>query len=139
MKSIYFTGILILTFTMSFAQFNYGVKGGLNLSNLHSNRSGNADEWKPAVHAGAWMSFDVTKRFTIINDLLYSDKGFRNSWNKAYFSYISFLTNIRYNVIRKLSVEAGGGPSYLASSYVKSDGAYNSKLNRWTCAKKVNF
>src|SRR3990170_1274222 len=64
MKRIYFTGVLLLTFTMSFAQFNYGVKGGVNLSNLHSNRFGNADEWKPAVHAGAWLSFDVTKRFT---------------------------------------------------------------------------
>jgi hypothetical protein len=124
MKSIYFTGVLILTFTMSFAQLNFGVKGGLNLSNLHRNESGNADEWKPGVHAGPWMSYDFTKRFTIINDLLYSEKGFSSGEFKAYFSYISFLTNIRYNLIRKFSVEVGGGPSRLVSSYVKNNGRH---------------
>jgi hypothetical protein len=128
MKHIYFTGVILLTFTSSFAQFNYGVKGGLNLSNLRFRND--IGEWKPAVHAGAWVSYDIIKRLTIANDLLYSEKGFSSSGGyKAHFSYISFLTNIRYNAIRKLSVEVGGGPGYLVSSYVKSDG--NNPENRW--------
>src|SRR5688572_27823618 len=117
MKRICLTAILIFTFTMSFAQFNYGLKGGLNLSNLHRNKFGNAGDWKPAVHVGGWMSYDVTKRFIIISDLLYSEKGFSADWFKARFSYISFITNFRYTVLRKLSAEAGGGASYLVSSH----------------------
>ncbi len=137
MKRIYSTAVLIFTCTMSFAQFHYGVKAGLNLSNLHIKGSGNADEWKPAVHAGMWFSYEFTKRLTLANDLLYSEKGYRTHSYKTRFYYISFPTTIRYNLFRKFSVEIGGGPSYLVLSRDNesdSETRWNNKIDWGLCA-----
>ncbi len=68
----------ILTFTSAKAQdFNFGVKGGLNISNLHSSNTpvDEITESRTGFHAGAFGELRFSELFALQLEALYSQQG----------------------------------------------------------------
>jgi hypothetical protein len=69
-----FAGILILHSGVVYAQPSFGIKGGLNLSNL-SIEDASDKNMITGLHAGVFLNLPVTKVFSIQPELLFSQKG----------------------------------------------------------------
>ncbi|MEQ8547142.1 MAG: porin family protein [Cyclobacteriaceae bacterium] len=91
MKNILKLLIVLIGFTMtteSYAQ-TFGVKAGLNLSNLlveDDNETYSDDyEMNPGFHVGATAEFRITQLFSFETGLLFSTKGFKISGEESIF------------------------------------------------------
>lgn len=75
MKKILLLGVVLFLVKATFAQrgVNFGLKGGLNFSNLKDD-SRNTDS-RTLWHAGALAHIHVSKRFAIQPELVYSAQG----------------------------------------------------------------
>jgi len=80
---------LLLFGTGSFAQ-NFGLKAGLNLSNLLVKDENDvlSDDFKmnPGIHIGPTVEFPISKIFSFESGLLLSTKGFKVSEKEGYMS-----------------------------------------------------
>ena len=86
--------ILVLVFaitTESYSQkFGIGIKGGLNLSNLHNNDDRGADystvdyKIKPGFHIGATVEIPIYKVLSLETGLLMSSQGYRSTYTDIF-------------------------------------------------------
>ena len=75
MKKIFFAGILGLLFaSASFAQPKIGITAGLNASNIVGGE-GSDTKYKAGFQAGLVADFGITENFSIIPELLFSQRG----------------------------------------------------------------
>lgn len=123
--------ISALTITISYAQTskkkgNWGIKSGLNISNLRTD--GNSDyDWKTGLVFGAYFKMPAGNNFAIQPEFLYSSlgghfqtlNGAKNKYRLNYFS-IPVLANI--NVAKKLSVVAGPEVDFLIQGKTVTNG-----------------
>lgn len=75
MKKIYFTILAIFIVSQSWAQFNFGLKGGLNMNSFNTSKAGfiaDASSYSPV--GGLFFKFKAG-HFTIEPELLFSQKG----------------------------------------------------------------
>jgi hypothetical protein len=82
MKKVFIYAHLMLLFlitTQTFAQIKFGVKAGLNLSNMLAKDNDQTYsenfKMKPGFHAGATVEFPIVKRFSFETGLLFATKG----------------------------------------------------------------
>jgi opacity protein-like surface antigen len=82
--------VVIITFSMTtelFAQ-NFGIKGGLNFSNIllkdDDDTYSNDFKMKPGFHVGATAEFPLTKMISFETGLLLSTKGYKTSEEETY-------------------------------------------------------
>ena len=61
--------------TMSFAQVQFGLKGGLNLAELDDEVAPNQTEMRTAYHFGALAHIHINNRFAIQPEVVYSAQG----------------------------------------------------------------
>src|SRR3546814_9217031 len=97
-----------------FAQVNYGVKAGVNLSNM--SLSEDVDGWDPGMltgfNAGVFVNTEVAENFSIQPELLYSTAGSviaeegDDSW-KQKLRYLSLPVLARYKLVAGLRLEVG--------------------------------
>lgn len=121
-------GLVAMSFT-SFAQLQFGVKAGLNYSNLNFNDDQEMDQnAKLGSQFGLFADYKLADKISIRPELLFSGKG--NSIDntvealgqkietslKAKLSYIELPINIAYNVTDAISVYGGLSASYLMSA-----------------------
>ncbi len=71
-KTFVISMLLLLSFSFAFAQGNYGVRGGLNLSNFDGD--GKQDN-KIGFHAGFMMEYKVHPFIVVQPELLYTQRG----------------------------------------------------------------
>jgi len=75
MKKIFLTGILSILFVgFSFAQTKIGVTAGLNVSSYSGDVS-DAVNFKAGFQAGLVMDLGISKSFSVIPELLFSQRG----------------------------------------------------------------
>jgi opacity protein-like surface antigen len=74
MKKIFMIIVCASTFVVAKAQVSYGIKGGLNLSNIIGSDAEGAKA-KIGFHAGAFSEIPVTDKFSIQPELVYSAQG----------------------------------------------------------------
>lgn len=79
-KTFVISMLLLLGITFAFAQGNYGVRAGLNLSNLDGNRK--ADN-KIGFHAGFMMDYKLHPFIIIQPELLYTQRGTQREISKV--------------------------------------------------------
>lgn len=130
--------ILFLTFlsSVAFAQTGYGIKGGLNISDVVMTNYVNPDmesglDLKLGIHAGAYVAGMVNESMGMSAELLYSDKGVKGSSN-IHLRYISVPLIIYYQFSDHISGELGPEPAYLfstGSKYGNVSGTYNNKFD----------
>ena len=80
MKKILFIGILsILCISASFAQTRFGVTAGLNSSKLSvSGEENESMDFKAGLKAGLVADIGISEKFSIIPELLFSQRGGKN-------------------------------------------------------------
>ena len=74
MKKIFMIIVCASTFVVAKAQVSYGVKGGLNLSNIIGSDAEGAKA-KVGFHVGAFAGIPVADKFSIQPELVYSAQG----------------------------------------------------------------
>lgn len=126
MKKIILSAIAIMAFTFSNAQSTrFGVKGGLNISNVVG---GDVDNNKALVgfHIGGLAEIHVVEKFFIQPELLFSAQGAKfdgpfGSDGDLKLNYLNIPVLAKYYVVdKKFSVEAGPQLGILLSA--KADG-----------------
>ncbi len=135
--------ILLLTmiFAVSFSNgqnVKFGIKGGLNLSNLASissstDKLGNlsdkrinnlSDKGKVAFHIGGMVNISLTDSFSIQPELLYSLQGAHSETNFAkadlelHYISIPVMANLHLGFFK---IEAGPQVSFLTSSIISGE------------------
>ncbi len=128
------TTLLIISSTLAFSQFSFGVKAGLNYTNLRRidtegkfNYVGKSD-WLPTFHFGVFGNHLLSERSSLVWEVQYSDKGYKTSDFKEHLGYLTSPLLFRYKVYKKLSLEAGaefGLLLFTYGEYAVSKDSYN--------------
>jgi hypothetical protein len=106
----------------------FGIKGGLNLTNLYSSEA-NTDHMKAGFNAGVFAKLPVTKGFSIQPEVLYSLKGAKESYSNFVQGDGEYRFNLGYievpvlaviNLAPNFNLQAGGYAAYLVNANVKN-------------------
>jgi len=123
MKKILFTGILSILFVgISFAQSpRIGITAGLNVSNVTTvtNNISNRMDWKAGFQVGVVSDFGISKSFSIIPELLFSQRGtkYNSSANNGSSITLNYL-QLPINAAYKFDVGMGSKLFIFAGPYV---------------------
>jgi len=128
--------IALLLPVVSSAQTNFGLKTGLNLSDIVMTNYVNPDvesdlRIRPGLHAGFFVSGMVSENIGLAAELLYSDQGVKGATN-IHLHYVTLPLMIRYPVTDRVTAELGPAPSYLFAAMSRHgdvSGTYNNKLD----------
>lgn len=113
MKKILLILTLFISVSVAKAQgFNYGVKAGWNFSNVNS--SAFNSDFKHGFHAGVYANLSAVI-IAVQPELLFSQKGFKNSNVDTRLNYIDIPVLVKLKVFPMISVDAGPQYSILVS------------------------
>ena len=109
----FFVFLLFITYTT--AQVRFGLKAGLNSSNLHGDDAGSLDS-KLGFIGGCFLLYQSNKNFALQPELSYSMKGAKTQVGSANFTlaydYIEFP--LLFKLILPLDNESNIFPSFFA-------------------------
>ncbi len=114
---------IILTGTANAQQVNFGIKGGLNVSDIHLS---NGPDYDPVVglHAGVLAHIHLTKRFALQPEVFYSTHGahYKNGpFDTRYnLGYIQVPVLLQYMFLNGLRVQAGPQLGFLVHAKSKT-------------------
>lgn len=129
MKKIIFSIAFFAIGLTGYSQsLDYGVKGGMNFSTLRGSDIEDA-EGKIGFHIGAFGKYQISEKFYLQAEVLYSQSGakgsekengvnYENSFN---FSYINVPIMAKYYFTEGFSAEAGPYFGFLVSSKMKEE------------------
>lgn len=104
----------------------FGIKGGLNLSNLYVDDVDD-ENMKLGINAGFYAKLPVTKGFSIQPELIYSNKGSKLTYNNALFGSGEYRFNLHYvevpvlaviNIAKNFNLHVGPYASYLVAANI---------------------
>ncbi len=125
--------ILAVCFFASQAQVSFGVKGGLNFSNVaysgtYSSVFSDTDNLL-GLHFGLYGKLKLKNNFSLITEIQFSQKGYKgltgNTKEKININYIEIPILYSYS-INRLGVDLGLSPAFLASSSTPIIGSFKS-------------
>uniref|UniRef100_UPI00404B4390 porin family protein n=1 Tax=Fulvivirga sp. TaxID=1931237 RepID=UPI00404B4390 len=128
MKKVIITiSLYILTWGALQAQYNYGLKGGLNYTNNVVNQQStiNDSKYKAGIHVGIFASADVTEKVDMQIELLYSGKGYQfvetafSESGNLNLNYITFPLLVGYKATEEIRLSIGPELGYLISANSK--------------------
>ena len=106
----------------------FGIKGGLNLTNLYSTDA-NTDHLKAGFNAGVFAKLPVTRGFSVQPEILYSLKGNKSTYDNIVQGSGEYRFNLGYiempllavvNLAPNFNLHAGGYAAYLVNANVKN-------------------
>lgn len=120
---------------VTMAQTEFGVKGGLNISDIVITNYINPDvesdfRLKPGLHAGVFVKGMVNERVGMAGELHYSDKGV----NDIHLRYFTLPLLIQYKITDNVFAETGPEPGYLFSATSEFGNAANTYNNKFDLA-----
>lgn len=135
MKITLLTFILLLAFAYSNAQTSYGIRIGLNLSDVNVKLK---DSWHQfpdneeslmGINAGFYASFGISERLAIRPEIQFVQKGHRlkpfaptdQPGSKINLSYIQVPLIVSFKILEKLYADVGPSIGYKVSSRSESD------------------
>ncbi len=143
MKKIILIGLSVLSFTFMQAQkkFNFGIKGGVNFSNMNNISDNSYKKSKTGINFGLLAEISLSDKFSIQPEILYSTQGvktdvyliapaylgpgpiFQSSTEKGkyIFNYIQIPILAKVYLIENLSFEIGPSFNFLTKSEQKSE------------------
>ena len=139
---------LILIFSLilpyvAYAQTEYGIKGGLNISDIVMTNYINPDvesdlNLKLGLHAGLFLGGMVDERFGMAVELLYADKGVKAISN-IHLHYITVPLIVQYQLADNIFAEVGPELGYLFSAKSKHGNVSNTYNNKFDLALDAGF
>ena len=124
----------------------FGIKGGINLTNLYSDNFSD-NHLKAGFNAGVFSKIPVTQGFSIQPELLYSLKGSKTDYNNFVQGSGQYRFNLGYlelpllavvNLTKNFSIHAGGYGAYLTNANIK-DVNNNGTIKNITDLNADNF
>ena len=117
-------------------QLSYGVKGGLNISDVVINNYMDPDvesDYNPktGLHAGLFVLVKVDEKFLVSAEAMYSEKGVRSD-EKVDLQYITVVALAHYLLGEKFLLEGGPELGYLFSArspYGNVGNVWNNKID----------
>jgi len=106
----------------------FGIKGGLNLTNLYVSDV-STEHMKAGFNAGVFAKLPVTKGFSIQPELLYSVKGAKEDYNNFVQGSGEYRFNLGYmelpvlavvNLAPNFNLHLGGYAAYLVNANIKN-------------------
>lgn len=126
-------GFLIMP-AMALGQTEFGIKGGLNVSDIVMTNYVNPDvesdlALKAGLHAGFFVTGSVNERIGIAGELLYSNKGVKAISN-IHLHYITLPLLLEYQLSKTILAEIGPELGYMFSAISKYGSAANTYDNK---------
>lgn len=124
----------------------FGIKGGLNLTNLYVDDVKD-ENMKVGFNAGLYAKLPITRGFSIQPELLYSNKGAKITYNNL-FGEGEYRFNLHYievpvlaviNVAKNFNIHAGPYASWLAGANVTQADKDNNTVDEVAELKADNF
>lgn len=112
----------------SFLTPKFGIKGGLNLTNMFVDEVSD-ENMKVGFNAGFFAKLPVTRGFSIQPELLYTSKGAKQEYNNIIEGEGEYRFNLNYvelpvlaviNVAKNFNLHVGPYVSYLAAANIKN-------------------
>lgn len=124
------TILMVCTAKAQFSDFTYGVKGGLNVTNLSKIDVDN----KISYHVGAFAEWSISERFSIQPELVYSRQGCqvyddKDNYIKTRVNYLNLPILAKFYVMEGLSIELGPQVGYVIGEKAKVKEAGKSSIN----------
>ena len=96
---IFTTLMLVCVASAAFAQFDFGVKAGVNVNKIDGRSF--SDQFKYGYHAGAFAAIGMGKKFGIQPEVLYSQNSMRvdSSFTNTVAIFNDGLTNVKLNYL----------------------------------------
>jgi hypothetical protein len=136
MKFWFTIAILVASVAAFCQEVTYGLKGGLNLSDIAVSHYINPDaeakyKMKAGPHAGFFVTVEIADDFLLSSELLYSCKGVK-AVDRINLHYINLPLLVQYKLTDKFLVEGGPELGYLFSArsrYGNVGNTWNNKLD----------
>jgi len=95
-----------------------GLKLGLNLANqtLSGNGFTTSPSFRPALHAGGYLTLMLSDKLGVQPEILYSGQGAKNGDYTLKVNYIAVPVLVRFNISDRFSLHAGPQIGILASA-----------------------
>jgi hypothetical protein len=106
----------------------FGIKGGVNLTNLYVDDDVSDENMKVGFNAGFFAKLPVTRGFSIQPELLYSSKGAKETYDNFIMGDGEYRFNLNYielpvlavfNLSKNFNLHVGPYVSYLAGVNIK--------------------
>lgn len=135
--------MLVFLPAFSYAQAEFGLKGGLNVSDIVMTNYINPDvesdlALKLGAHAGVFVNNVVSDRGGVAAELLYSNKGVKGISN-IHLHYITLPLLFQYKLTDHLSAEIGPEPGYMFSAKSEYGSAASTYSNKFDLALDAGF
>ncbi|MCW3106116.1 MAG: PorT family protein [Segetibacter sp.] len=134
MKRIFFFTISALYATLSLAQVDFGVKGGVNLATVRYLNDDNSKA-RLGFNVGALAEIPVQENIFIRPEILYSSKGFAYSATQTSregslrLNYINVPVLFGYRPVKNTAIMAGPEIGFLQKAVSKSQGFTTNMTN----------
>ena len=125
----------------------FGIKGGLNLTNLYVDDVSD-ENMKANFHAGFYGKLPVTRGFSIQPELLYTSKGAKETYNnflsgkgeyRFNLNYIEMPVAMVFNVVKNFNIHVGGYAAYLVDANIKNLNKSNGEITSVAQLDKEDF
>lgn len=144
MKKLLFTLLLVAGISSVNAQdVKFGVKTGLNVATIRGN---NLDvDPRVGLHIGGVAELNLTPKFSIQPELLFSQLGTENSNSKLRTDYISLPIMAKYYLVKGFSIEAGPQFSFLVKDELEiivnnnNNGIFNPNVSNFDFGLNVGM
>ena len=111
------TLITLITITSISAQkANFGLKGGLNITNFSGDLKANSS--KTGFNVGAFVAIKTSSQFIIQPELIYSTQGVTDSGSTFNLGYINIPVMFKYMPVDKVSLDFGPQLGFMTSADV---------------------
>ncbi|MFD2567126.1 porin family protein [Pseudotenacibaculum haliotis] len=143
MKKLLFVMLLgAFAMNMNAQEVKLGLKTGLNIANIRVN-SLDADS-RTGFHFGAIAELQLTDRFSIQPEVLYSQFGAEEESESLRINYISIPIMAKYYIVDGFSFEAGPQFSFLANDELEvfspiGSGVFNPEVNSFDLALNLGM
>jgi opacity protein-like surface antigen len=142
-KLLFLTAIAVLTFNTSIAQevvvveveetssdvgIHFGLKAGLNMANISTTDGATNPDTRTGFNIGAVVGYDVTEKFGVQLEVVYSQQGFTEKASgadgnlTAELDYINIPVMFGFTVIDGLTLQAGPELGFNTRAKVTLDG-----------------
>ncbi|MCT4600216.1 MAG: PorT family protein [Marinifilaceae bacterium] len=141
-KKIYLLLISVMfIFLNSYAQtsqeIKYGVKGGLNIANLHGDDTDNLDA-VVRFHIGGFMELSLNENWTFQPEVLYSRQGCESNGVDLDLDYIAIPMMFKYYFNKQFNLEVGPQLNYTANAKVTTSFVHASIYNEKDFTMGIN-
>jgi hypothetical protein len=117
MKRIIISAVMLLLIKGTFAQqVEYGIKGGVNLSNIANDDA----DTKTGFHLGGLAHIHLTQSFAIQPEIMYSTQGAEYNTGKLKLNYINIPVLGQYMFAKGFRLQTGPQLGFLTNSELKN-------------------